>query len=400
MKEKRLRVLWNSNAMWATSGYAQQSAELLPLMRDEGYPIASVNYFGQQGGKFTLEGILQYPTVNHVYGSDAMVLHGRDFKADVCFSFQDQWTLNPQDIQQINRWIPVTPIDCDPVPENVLQNIRMAYRVITYSKFGQRKLQEKGLFSTYIPHTVNTEIFKPMDKVERKKKAGINPDTFLVGMVSANKEWGARKSFQEVLDAFKRFIEFEPKALIYIHSNPNFPGGFPFDKYAEFIGIRDRLLFPDMYQMNFNTGKEEMALIYNTFDVLMAPSRSEGFCLPLIEAQACGIPVITNNWTSMTELVQEDKTGFMTELADKEWQPNGSYMASPTVDSIYDCLVKIHKKNRVEMGHAARKFIVDNYDTKTVFKESWIPFLEKIEQEVYGKLDDTKKKDDNKKEDK
>lgn len=391
MKQKKLRVFFNSNAPWATSGYSNVMAELLPFVRDEGYPVAQCDFFGLQGGKIIVDGILHYPTINHVYGSDAMVLHAKDFKADVVFALQDQWVLHPNDLQMVNRYIPITPIDHDPVPENILQNLRFAYKIITYSKFGHRKLQEKGLYSTFIPHTVDTEIFKPMDKAERKKAAHLPEDCFLVGMVSANKDWPPRKSFQEALDAFKLFLEKEPKALMYIHTNPDFPGGFPVHKYAETLGIKDKVLFPDVYEMNFNTGKQEMARIYNTFDVLLAPSTSEGFCLPLIEAQACGVPVITNDWTSMSELVKIGKTGYVTEISSKKWQPNGSYIALPSTESILDCLVKIHGQNRVEMGFATRKFMVEEYDTKTIFQKSWRPFLERLEEEVYGVAKDKKK---------
>lgn len=383
MKQKKLRILINTNAPWATSGYSQQAAELLPLIHNEGYPLACIDFFGLVGGKITLDGILHYPIINHVYGSDAMVLHGRDFKADVVFALQDQWVLNPQDLQQVNRYIPITPIDHDPAPKNVLSNLRLAYRIVTYSKFGQDQLNKNGLYSTYIPHTVNTEIFEPMDKQERKKKAGLPTDCFLVGMVAANKDNPPRKSFQEALEAFKAFCTKEPKAMLYIHTNPEFPGGFRIDRYAEFLGIKNRVLFPDWYQMNFNTGKKEMALIYNTFDVLLAPSTSEGFCIPLIEAQACGVPVITNDFTSMTELVKPKETGFLTEVLLKRWNPNESYMAIPSANSIFNCLIDVHKADRLKMSEAARKFIVDNYDTNKIFKSHWIPYLQLLEKEIY-----------------
>src|SRR5690349_2140355 len=116
---KQLRILWNSNAFWSTSGYANQSAEILPKIRDLGYPLAASNFFGQAGGKMMIDGILQYPIVRHTYGSDAMVLHGKDFQADVVFSLQDVWILHPGDLQQINRWIPWLPVDHDPIPEIV-----------------------------------------------------------------------------------------------------------------------------------------------------------------------------------------------------------------------------------------------------------------------------------------
>lgn len=387
MKDHKLRIIWNSNASWASSGYSMQTAELLPLMRDEGYPVAAINYYGQAGGKFMLDGILQYPAINHTYGSDAMVMHGKDFQADVVFALLDQWVLHPSDLQQVNRYIPITPVDHDPCPQNILQNMRFAHRIITYSQFGHEQLKNNGLYSTYIPHTVNTEIFKPMDKVERKKAVGLPSDSFLIGMVAANKDNPPRKSFQEVLDAFKMFLEIEPKALLYIHTNPEFPGGFRVDRYAEFLGIRNKILFPDFYTMNFSTPKESMALIYNSFDVLVAPSTSEGFGVPLIEAQSCGVPVISHKWTSMTELVKDGETGYLVNSVAKKWYPNESYIAIPSTQEIFESLVKLRDGNRIDMGHKARKFITENYSTEKVFKEYWIPFLQQLEDEIYPVAD-------------
>lgn len=393
---KRLKILISSNAFWGMSGYSMQLAELLPRIKDEGYLLAASNFFGLQGGKIMVNNILQYPVINHVYGSDALVLHAQDFGADVVFSLQDQWVLHPDDLAKAKHWIPITPIDFDPVPQKILNNLRYAWKIITYSKFGQKELMRNGLYSTYIPHTVDTYIFKPFDKAERKKKSGLPENAFVVGMVAANKDWPPRKSFQEVLDAFKMFLEKVPQALLYIHTNPQFPGGFPIDEYANFIGIGNKVMFPDAYQMNFNTGKMQMALIYNNFDVFVMPSTSEGFGVGLIEAQACGIPVITNNWTSMKELVKPGKTGFLTDISSKKYVQIGSYMATPSVTSIYNSLIDVYKADRVKMGEEARKWMVEEYDSAKVFKEKWIPYLQDIENEIYGKqLDENKQKVDN-----
>lgn len=385
MAERKLRMLFNSNAPWATSGYSMQMAELLPRITKLGYSVAQNDFFGLQGGKLEVNGVTHYPTINHVYGSDAMVLHGKDFKADVVFTLQDIWVLHPDDLAKTNHWIPILPIDQDPVPNNVLDKLRFAYKVITYAKFGQKQLLDKGIFSTYIPHTVDTKIYKPMDKVKRKQAAGLPTDCFLVGMVAANKDNPPRKSFQEVMDSFKMFLAVEPKAILYIHTNPQFPGGFPIDEYARFIGIQDRVIFPDAYQMNYNMGKSEMAMVYNTFDVLMAPSASEGFCVPLIEAQACGVPVITNRFTSMEELCLHEKTGYLCDVGYKRFVASGSYWGIPSVQSIFDNLVSIHKRNTIEMGKEARKFMVENFDSDTVFKEKWVPYFEDLENELVPK---------------
>lgn len=382
-KTKRLRVIINSNAPWATSGYAQQVAEWLPLVRDLGYPLACIDFYGLEGGKLFLDGVLHYPKINHVYGSDAMVLHGKDFNADVTFTQQDIWVLHPDDLAHTSRWIPIVPIDHNPVPKVILERLRQAYRIVTYSKFGQKQLQDNGLMSTYIPLTVDTDIFKPMDKKQRQKDAGLPEGVYMVGIVAANKDNPPRKSFQEALDAFKLFLEKEPKAMMYIHTNPEFPGGFPIHEYAKFIGIEDKVLFPDPYQMNFNTSKEKMALIYNTFDILLLPSVSEGFGIPAIEAQACGVPVVVNDWTSMPEMVKPGLTGEVCKVDNKKFSFMQSYTATPLTSSIVECMVKIHAGDREKMATEARKWIVENYDTKTVFAQKWVPFLDKIEKEVY-----------------
>src|SRR3990167_10139699 len=168
-QEKKLRIIISSNALWAPSGYGQQMLELVPLIRDEGYPLATIDFYGLEGSKIFVDGVLHYPKINHVYGSDALIHHANDFKADVVLTLQDVWVLNPVDLEQVKNFIPLTPIDHDPVPRVVIEKLKFAYRVVTYSQFGQKELKRKGIMSTYIPHTVNTEVFKPVDKAVRKK---------------------------------------------------------------------------------------------------------------------------------------------------------------------------------------------------------------------------------------
>lgn len=380
---KKLRIFLNSNAPWATSGYSNQVAEFLPLMAAEGYPIAMCDFYGLEGGILNIDGVVHYPKINHVYGSDAMIHHARDFQADVVFALQDVWVLNPQDLQQVNRFIPIVPIDHEPAPKAVLEKLKFAYRIVTYSEFGRDELKKNGMSSTYIQHTVNTEVFKPMDKKERKRLAGLPEDTYIVGMVAANKDNPPRKCFQEAMDAFKLFLNDNPNSFLYIHTNPDFPGGFPIKEYANEIGILNKLLFPDVYQMNFKIGKPEMALIYNTFDVLLLPSFSEGFGVPAIEAQACSVPVIVNNYTSMPELVKKGITGEVCEVQHRRFSHLGSYIGIPSTQSLYESMVKILKADRVKMGEEARKYMVENYDTKKIYKEKWSPFLAKLEKEIY-----------------
>ena len=48
--------------------------------------------------------------------------------------------------------------------------------------------------------------------------------------------------------------------------------------------------------------EEDLVALYNAADVFIYPSLYEGFGLPIVEAMACGTPVITSNVTSLPEV--------------------------------------------------------------------------------------------------
>lgn len=281
--KKKLRILINSNDPRTFSGYAQTLNEILPYIVKEGYPVGVISFFGTEGFVSEYQGATIYPKVNNPYGDDAMVVHGKDFKADIVITNQDIWTLDPNLIQQTTRFIPWVPIDHDPVPSAIVERCRQAYRIIPCSKFGKEQLRNFGLASTYIPYSVNTEIFKPMDKKALRKKFGLPEDGFIFGMVAANKDLPPRKSFQEVMDAFKMFLANHPDAYLYLNVPMGNPQGFPILEYAKVIGIAERVFHNDNYNIFFKFGKDAVAEIINCFDVSLNPSMSEGFGLQCIE---------------------------------------------------------------------------------------------------------------------
>jgi glycosyltransferase involved in cell wall biosynthesis len=341
-----------------------------------------IAFYGLDGNIIEHKGIKTFPKISDIWGLDAMIHHGKDWGSDITISMQDIWVLDQQGIPLIPRWIPMVFVDHDPMPDSTYHRLKQAYRIITVSKFGQRELEKKGLASTYIPMTIDMDVFKPRDKKEMRKLFGIPEDIFLFGMIGANKENPPRKSFQEAMDAFKLFLDKHPNSGLYFHSYLQQPGGFPIEEYAKYIKINHAIYHRDQYKMMFKSDDEVMAKLMSCFDVLLQPSVSEGFGVPVIEAQACGVPVIVNRFASLPELVIEGVTGEICEVAYKRFSPLISYVGVPDYMDLYAKMEKLYSADREKMGKEGRKW-VNQYNSKHVMQNIWIPFLENVQKEIY-----------------
>jgi glycosyltransferase involved in cell wall biosynthesis len=397
MKKRDLRILWNSNAPFAGSGYSIATRDILYRLAKDGWPVAISAFYGLDGGTADiaypdnlnpdLKGvkIKHYPRMGEPYGSDSMYWHGINWKANAIFCMQDIWTLNPNFLSKFNVWIPYFPVDKKPIPLNVLDKLRYAYKIICFSKFGYDLVRDAGFYSTLIYEGTDTKIFKPEDKVEARKALGIPQDIFLFSMVAANKENPPRKGFQEAIDAFKLFSDKHKEAAMFFQIQQRAPTGFPIKEYANYLGISNRMYFLDDYRSQYAPDSSLINKVYNSTDVLLHPSQTEGFGLTLIEAQACGVPVVIQNSHSMPELIQEGKTGFGADTLYERFTPDMSFVNTADYKSVYKCMEKAYvmaKTNPEKVRKDCRKWIVDNFDIDTIVKEKWIPFLTDLQEEL------------------
>ena len=389
MTTNNLRIILSSNAPWGYSGYSNQSRLIMTSLYDAGYKnLAMSCFYGLEGGIIEWNGIKCYPKIGRAYGEDAMLEHGRDFKADVTMTLQDIWTLDMNILNQIPNWVPWVPIDFSPLPKHIMERLRFANRIIAMSEFGQKEMAQKGYASHLIPHGVDTTLFKKLkSKKEAKKKLGIPEDIFLFGMVSANKDNPPRKSFQRVIDAFAEFLpQTKGKAGIYFHTLMQQQGGFNIPNYAGYKGVGKHIYHLSPYETMVKAEPKDIVTIMNAFDVLLMPSTNEGFGIPAIEAQACEVPVVVNNWTSMPELIIPDKTGILVEPDHLRWSNIQGYVAEPSTEQLTKAMTSLYKAKKSdklkEMGANARKHILKKYDHDKLIRNNRIPLLEKISKDV------------------
>jgi glycosyltransferase involved in cell wall biosynthesis len=248
------------------------------------------------------------------------------------------------------------------------------------SRFGQQMLGR--LDPLYVPHAVDAEVYKPYDRATIREKYGYPKDAFIVGMVAANKGRPSRKGFAQAFQAFARFAEKHDNAYLYLHTmlDPSLAAGEDIPSLLEVLGIpQDRVLVAEQYRMLFNPYPHAaMAQIYSAMDVLLNPAMGEGFGIPVLEAQACGVPVVVTDFSAMRELCGAGWTVKHSPY----WTGLNSWQAVPDVDDIFDALEECYGLpvgQREKVAQTARRHALD-YALPKVLKQHMLPALRTAEQ--------------------
>lgn len=100
---------------------------------------------------------------------------------------------------------------------------------------------------------------------------------------------------------------------------------------------------------------EDLNVLYNAADVLVSPTMAEGFGLTLLEALACGIPVVSTNYSAIPEVVGPggvliDPVAYVTNNYAHEW-------ALVDEPAMTDAVMRLIQKPslRKELGRLGRK---------------------------------------------
>ena len=392
-----MRLLYSSNAFWAKSGYGVQGMSLLPRLAEletiKGREnIAQFAWYGLQGGIHNVDGFTVYPAGMEAYGTDIIGLHSKHFNADVVVTLIDVWVQNGTgDKVKPALWLPWFPIDHHDAPPRVLEALATAHLPLTYSKFGHECVKKHGIDNRYIPHGLEPSIYRIIDdqeQLDNYKKQYFRHDGHITTMVAANKGRDPdRKAFQWQLRAWAEFSRDKEDARLYLHTEPTpLYDGLNLVELCHKLGIAEKTIFPNRYDYFLGLPAEQMAFIYNTSNVLMEASLGEGFGIPIIEAQACGTPVITQNFTAMPELI---RYGTILEPKEYIYTQLDAFMAIPDVDAIIDALNENYtewldndKQRDMEAAIASQDAIHEEFSWDVIVEKYWKPLFIELDTHV------------------
>lgn len=161
--------------------------------------------------------------------------------------------------------------------------------VVSVSTNNQNECLELNLVnedkSIVIPNAIDQTLFKKMDKEQCRKAFGIAEDDFVVAFVG---QFVPRKGTLRLNEALKKLDDNQIKA-VFIGSGSEDP---------DYSGIihKGRVAHNDVPKW------------LNTADVFVLPTENEGCCNAIVEAMACGLPVISTNASFNYDILNESNS--------------------------------------------------------------------------------------------
>jgi glycosyltransferase involved in cell wall biosynthesis len=151
-----------------------------------------------------------------------------------------------------------------------------------------------------VPNGVDLACFSPKARItqraEARNRRGFRDEDFVLLLIG--NDWGT-KGLPATLEALAALPpESRPQLLVVGSDSPEH-----FQARASQLGVQDRC--------RWETPRSDVLDFYAAADIYVSPTREDCFSLPVLEAMACGLPVITSVFNGVVDCIHDGVDGFV-----------------------------------------------------------------------------------------
>lgn len=195
-----------------------------------------------------------------------------------------------------------------------------------------------------VPHGVNPQIYRPLPSDERRKlrqKLGWS-DYFI--FFNSGVMWNQRQGVDGLLKAFAQVVDRYPEARLVLKGRDHI-----FPSRQEVLQAKNALtdselekVKPRVIYMGGNLSSSQVAELYQAADVYVSPYLAEGFNLPVLEAAACGLPVICSQGGPTDDFTHPDFTwGIESQVKAVGLEETTAFAVVPSLDHLITLMAEI-----------------------------------------------------------
>jgi len=379
-----MRVLLVGDAPWMMTEDACHLSHLAHLLQEELHSVFWMPTRGFGDGAFEKDGIGFLP-VDDDWGNDIVKWHTRHVGADIVISRGDARHYRKFRGSEF-RWAAWNPGN---VSNTVLRHARA---ILVASQAEKERHLAQGIHCRVFPPAVLPNFGKDSAKMAEyfRESHNVTEDMFLITAMGPTEE-----NFIRLLDAFLKFRERHDNAVLYLHTN--WEGPPDLGAYGVKIGIpAESLRFPDPYNYHIGYPLDVLAGMYAASAVHVVPGIR---VQPIVEALACGAPVIMQNRPETDGLTAVNGLGAVIEPI--TWHGDEPILDTEALlqelENAYAMSDEAMSKHR-----ACCEMVGRTYNWGEHWRNCWVPLIEDWKEEIAAReerlkfaLLDTEKLDTN-----
>lgn len=154
-----------------------------------------------------------------------------------------------------------------------------------------------------IPNGINLEVFHPRDRLESRRKFGINPDSQVILFSAHGLDNNPRKGSKALTEALNKIGPQKNIVLLLAGE-----GGKTFESAAPF----------PVKKLGYIIDQDLMASVYSCADLTLVPSAAENLPNNLLESMACAVPAVAFDSGGIRDAVKHMETGYLARASDTD----------------------------------------------------------------------------------